>query len=94
MSKDLYLATGERRHVESAAEAYTSAWPDGDDVLFEGVVAGQVVWPMRGNRGFGYDPMFLPDGETETFGEMAPERKQHLSHRALALRKLIASAVD
>ncbi|PRX37178.1 XTP/dITP diphosphohydrolase [Meinhardsimonia xiamenensis] len=65
------------------------AWPDGRDQIFEGAVEGQVVWPMRGERGFGYDPIFLPDGETETFGEMAPEKKHAMSHRARAFAKLV-----
>ena len=66
------------------------AWPDGQDELFEGTVEGQVVWPMRGNRGFGFDPVFLPIGETETFGEMDPARKHGMSHRADAFAKLVA----
>lgn len=65
------------------------AWPDGHDEVFEGRVAGQVVWPMRGEKGFGFDPMFLPDGEHETFGEMAPERKDAMSHRADAFAKFV-----
>lgn len=65
------------------------AWPDGHDEIFEGRVEGQVVWPMRGEQGFGFDPIFLPDGETETFGEMDPHRKHGMSHRADAFRKLV-----
>lgn len=65
------------------------AWPDGHDEVFEGRVEGQVVWPMRGTNGFGFDPVFLPNGETETFGEMTPERKAPMSHRADAFRKLV-----
>ncbi|WP_375687880.1 RdgB/HAM1 family non-canonical purine NTP pyrophosphatase [Pseudooceanicola sp. LIPI14-2-Ac024] len=65
------------------------AWPDGHDEVFEGRVEGQVVWPMRGGHGFGFDPVFLPDGETETFGEMDPARKHDMSHRADAFRKLV-----
>jgi len=65
------------------------AWPDGHDEIFEGRVEGQVVWPMRGAQGFGFDPIFLPDGETETFGEMDPEKKHGMSHRADAFRKLV-----
>ncbi len=66
------------------------AWPDGHEELFEGSVEGQVVWPMRGTRGFGFDPVFLPDGETETFGEMDPAKKHGMSHRADAFAKLVA----
>ena len=65
------------------------AWPDGHDKIFEGRVDGQVVWPMRGTNGFGFDPVFLPDGESETFGEMAPERKDAMSHRAEAFAKFV-----
>lgn len=66
------------------------AWPDGHDEIFEGRVDGQIVWPMRGDNGFGFDPVFLPDGETETFGEMAPAKKHAMSHRADAFAKLVA----
>ena len=67
------------------------AWPGGEDEVFLGTVSGRLVWPMRGEHGFGFDPIFLPDGETETFGEMAPERKHAMSHRADAFAKLIAA---
>ena len=66
------------------------AWPDGHDEIFVGRVEGQVTWPMKGQNGFGFDPIFLPDGETETFGEMDPGRKDEMSHRAEAFRKLVA----
>lgn len=66
------------------------AWPDGHDEVFEGIVRGQVVWPMRGTDGFGFDPVFLPDGEVETFGEMDPAKKHAMSHRADAFAKLVA----
>jgi XTP/dITP diphosphohydrolase len=66
------------------------AWPDGHDELFEGVVEGRLVWPTRGDHGFGFDPMFQPDRETETFGEMDPARKHAISHRAHAFAKLKA----
>ncbi|MWB76944.1 RdgB/HAM1 family non-canonical purine NTP pyrophosphatase [Pseudooceanicola sp. 216_PA32_1] len=66
------------------------AWPDGHDEIFVGRVDGQVTWPMKGQNGFGFDPIFLPDGETETFGEMDPGRKDEMSHRAEAFRKLVA----
>jgi XTP/dITP diphosphohydrolase len=60
------------------------AWPDGAAEGFEGRVYGHLVWPPRGDRGFGYDPMFVADGETLTFGEMEPARKHAISHRARA----------
>lgn len=66
------------------------AWPDGHDEIFEGEVPGHLVWPMRGNRGFGYDPVFVAVGETETFGEIDPARKHAMSHRADAFAKLKA----
>ena len=69
--------------------ALALAWPDGNVETFRGEVHGTLVWPPRGTRGFGYDPMFLPDGGTQTFGEMAPEAKHAISHRAVAFRKLI-----
>lgn len=65
------------------------AWPDGHVENFEGRVHGTLVWPPRGKRGFGYDPMFLPDGRSETFGEMDPDAKHAISHRAVAFRKLV-----
>ncbi|MEJ2002918.1 MAG: RdgB/HAM1 family non-canonical purine NTP pyrophosphatase [Maritimibacter sp.] len=65
------------------------AWPDGHDELFEGKVHGRITWPMRGDQGFGFDPIFLPDGKTETFGEMDPGEKHAMSHRAVAFAKLV-----
>lgn len=69
------------------------AWPDGHDEAFVGRVEGQVVWPPRGDRGFGFDPMFLPDGRAETFGEMDPDLKHRISHRADAFRQLVAACL-
>jgi len=66
------------------------AWPDGHDEVFEGLVRGEVVWPKRGNNGFGFDPVFLPNGKQETFGEMDPAEKHAMSHRADAFAKLVA----
>lgn len=65
------------------------AWPDGHDEIFEGKVNGHLVWPMRGQSGFGFDPIFVPHGENLTFGEMNPERKKQISHRADAFAKLV-----
>lgn len=65
------------------------AWPDGDDLVFRGEVDGRIVWPMRGTLGHGFDPVFLPNGETETFGEMHPDKKNAMSHRARAFAKLV-----
>ena len=65
------------------------AWPDGGMELFRGEVPGSLVWPPRGERGFGYDPMFVPEGGSETFGEMEPAEKHKISHRACAFAKLV-----
>ena len=70
--------------------ALALAWPeDGQAESFEGRVRGTLVWPPRGERGFGYDPMFVPAGGQQTFGEMDPEQKHAISHRADAFRKLV-----
>ena len=66
------------------------AWPDGESAVYEGVLRGSLVWPPRGKRGFGYDPVFVPNGHKETFGEMDPEAKHAISHRADAFAKLVA----
>jgi XTP/dITP diphosphohydrolase len=83
---------GRKAHFVSAL---CVAWPDGDVEEFEGRVDGTLVWPPRGDKGFGYDPVFLPDGHARTFGEMSSEEKHGLpprglglSHRARAFRKL------
>lgn len=67
------------------------AWPDGHLDLFRGEVFGHTVWPPRGLNGFGYDPMFVADGETLTFGEMEPAAKHAMSHRAKAFSQLVAA---
>ena len=71
--------------------ALALAWPDGHVEWFEGRVDVTLVWPPRGANGFGYDPMFLPNGHAETFGEMDPEAKHAMSHRADAFRQLVAA---
>jgi XTP/dITP diphosphohydrolase len=63
------------------------AWPDEEVALFEGKVYGHLVWPPRGSKGFGYDPMFVADGHVLTFGEMEPDAKHAISHRARAFEK-------
>lgn len=67
------------------------AWPDGHDEVFPGVMEGEVVWPMRGDQGHGYDPIFQPKGYGITFGEMDRWEKNRISHRADAFRKLVAA---
>lgn len=69
------------------------AWPDGHEEIFEGEVRGRLVFPPRGDRGFGYDPIFMPDGYHETFGEMDPDAKHAISHRANAFRKLMKACL-
>ena len=70
--------------------ALALVWPDGHEEAVEGRVDGLWVWPPRGGNGFGYDPAFQPDGYDQTFGEMAPEHKHEMSHRADAFRQLVA----
>ena len=70
------------------------AWPDGSDRIFEGAVEGRIVWPMRGEQGFGFDPVFVPEGESETLGEMDPVKKHAMSHRAVAFARLVAECFE
>ncbi|NSY37406.1 RdgB/HAM1 family non-canonical purine NTP pyrophosphatase [Leisingera sp. ANG59] len=65
------------------------AWPDGHDEVFEGVMPGQLVWPIRGEHGFGYDPMFQPDGYGITCAEMDPAEKNKISHRGKAVAQFV-----
>ena len=70
------------------------AWPDGTTASFEGRIEGTLVWPIRGERGFGFDPMFQPLGFEITFGEMDPAKKEAMSHRALAFGKLSRALLE
>jgi XTP/dITP diphosphohydrolase len=70
------------------------AWPDGEVATFRGEAPGQLTWPPRGERGFGYDPIFVPDGYQMTFGEMEPAYKHQISHRARAFAKLVEACFD
>ncbi len=80
---------GDRPRGASFVAVLALAWPDGEIELFRGEVAGSLVWPPRGERGFGYDPMFLPEGGgTLTFGEIDAAWKHRISHRARAFAKL------
>ena len=89
----------ERRLEETGSEdraawficALAVAWPKGPVVAVEGRVDGEVGFPRRGTRGFGYDPIFTPDGGDETFGEMNPDAKHAISHRARAFAMLKAA---
>jgi XTP/dITP diphosphohydrolase len=73
--------------------ALALVWPDGHSEWFEGRVDGTLAWPPRGENGFGYDAMFIPEGGTRTFGEMDPDAKHAISHRAEAFRKLVAAVL-
>jgi len=82
-------------HEDRAAHfvcALSLAWPDGHCETFAGKVFGTLTFPPRGDRGFGYDPIFIPDGHDITFGEMDPEAKHAMSHRAEAFKQLIAAS--
>ena len=68
-------------------------WPDGQLDLFRGEAHGRLTWPPRGGKGFGYDPMFVPNGFAETFGEMGPEQKNRITHRARAYAKLVEACL-
>lgn len=66
------------------------AWPDGESVAYEGRANGTLTWPPRGTKGFGYDPVFVPIGSSQTFAEIEPEEKHRISHRADAFAKLVS----
>ncbi len=74
--------------------ALALAGPDGQTEVFEGKVFGTITWPPRGTRGFGYDPIFVPEGYEQTFGEIEPSLKDSISHRARAFEKLMLAAYD
>lgn len=93
----LAMSKVEAAVADSGAEDFSArfvcalalSWPDGHDEVFEGEVTGLLIFPPRGSRGFGYDPIFVPAGYHVTFGEMDPEEKHAISHRADAFRKLL-----
>lgn len=86
------IGAGDRRAWFTSALAV--AWPDGPCVVVEGRIDGDLVFPPRGDRGFGYDPIFRPDGSDLTFGEMDPAEKDAISHRARAFARLRAALMD
>lgn len=100
-SKDFTAAMAkvEARLEEAGARDFTAwftsalavAWPDGPAVVVEGRIDGSLTFPPRGDRGFGYDPIFIAEGHTETFGELDPKLKDSISHRARAFAKLKAA---
>lgn len=94
-------ATTPDRRKAHFVSALCVAWPDGHVEEFEGRVGGTLIWPPRGDKGFGYDPIFLPDGHARTFGEMPSEEKhglpprgKGLSHRARAFLKLAEACLE
>ena len=97
------MALIERRLAEAGAPAAAPAhfvcalalaWPDGHLECFEGRVDGRLTFPPRGDRGFGYDPVFVPEGAALAFGEMDPAEKDRISHRAAAFSQLKAACLD
>ena len=99
--RDWYMAMGKVEGLlcEQGPEADRScwfscvlaiAWPDGDSAVYEGRVNGTFSWPPRGTMGFGYDPVFVPNGRDVTFAQLDPEEKHKISHRADAFAKLVA----
>jgi XTP/dITP diphosphohydrolase len=84
------IGNAPNRHAQFNC-ALTLAWPDGHVESFEGTLHGHLVFPPRGTKGFGYDPIFMADGHSLTFGEMEPHAKHKISHRAMAFRQLVSA---
>jgi XTP/dITP diphosphohydrolase len=80
---------GDRDRSARFVAVLALAWPDGDLELFRGEVAGSLVWPPRGEHGFGYDPMFIPEGGALSFGEVDPGERIRVNHRARAFAELV-----
>lgn len=98
--RDWYMAMGkvegmlQQKGADTPRDAWFSctlalAWPDGEYAVYEGRVDGTLTWPPRGDKGFGYDPVFVPAGGTQTFAEIEPDAKHAISHRADAFAKLV-----
>ena len=88
---DALLMSGQYDKTAHFHCALSLCWPDGECDTFEGVLAGELIWPARGDKGFGYDAMFVPSGYTESFGEMDPDKKHAISHRSIAFQKLLSA---
>ena len=99
--RDWYMAMGkvegllaqQGQDVDRSAAFHCTlalAWPDGEYAVYEGIAPGSLTWPPRGKLGFGYDPVFVPNGREQTFAEIEPEEKHTISHRADAFAKLVA----
>lgn len=91
---DALLMSGQYDRSAQFICALSLAWPDGHVETFQGQVSGSICWPARGERGFGYDPIFIPNGYDITFGEMDPDAKHAMSHRADAFRQLLAACLS
>jgi len=82
---------GDKNRSASFVSVLALVWPGGEEALFRGEIAGGLTWPPRGDNGFGYDPMFVPEGYSQTFGELPSETKYAIDHRARAFAKLVAA---
>jgi XTP/dITP diphosphohydrolase len=82
---------GDKDRAASFVSVLALAWPDGEAALFRGEIAGTLTWPPRGDNGFGYDPMFIPEGYEQTFGELSSDEKYRIDHRSRAFAKLVAA---
>ena len=100
--RDWYMAMGKVEgklaelgpHADRSAYFISTlalAWPDGTQAVFEGRAPGSLAWPPRGTMGFGYDPVFVPEGRTQTFAELEQAEKMALNHRTYAFAKLVAA---
>jgi XTP/dITP diphosphohydrolase len=85
---------GDKDRAASFVSVLALAWPDGEEVLVRGEIAGMLTWPPRGGNGFGYDPMFIPEGNDRTFGELPHEVKYAIDHRARAFAKLVEACFE
>ena len=94
MNKIESLLDGEQDRSAHFTCALALAWPDGHYETTEGYAHGDMAWPPRGEKGFGYDPVFVPEGHDVTFAEMDPEGKHTISHRANAFNKLVAACFE
>ncbi|MGA8400061.1 MAG: RdgB/HAM1 family non-canonical purine NTP pyrophosphatase [Stellaceae bacterium] len=82
---------GDKNHAATFVSVLALIWADGHEESFRGEVHGQLSWPPRGENGFGYDPMFIPEGCAQTFGEMSHAMKYAIDHRARAFQRLVAA---
>jgi XTP/dITP diphosphohydrolase len=85
---------GNKERAASFVSVLALAWPDGEEALFRGEVSGTLSWPPRGENGFGYDPMFIPEGYDRTFGELPHDVKYAIDHRARAFAKLVEACFE